>query len=115
MVGRPRPCSEVADGARVSFLWPAALWLYLLIPALVAGYIWMLRRPPRERMTYSTLDLVAKAAAAGGRWRRHVPAAFYLATLCAVIFTVARPMAAVPTPEQQDGRHANERSMSAGA
>ena len=101
MVGRPRPCSEVADGARVSFLWPAALWLYLLVPALVAGYIWMLRRPPRERMTYSTLDLVARAAEAGGRWRRHIPAVCYLVTLCAVIFTVARPMAAVPTPDNK--------------
>ncbi len=85
----------------MSFLWPAALLLYLLVPVLVAGYIWILRRPPRERMTYSTLDLVARAAEAGGRWRRHVPAAFYLATLCAVIFTVARPVAAIPTPDNK--------------
>jgi len=85
----------------MSFLWPAALWLYLLVPLLVAAYLWILRRRPRERVTYSTLDLVARAAAAGGRWRRHTPAVLYLASLCAVIFTVARPMAAVPVPDNR--------------
>lgn len=85
----------------MSFFWPAALLLYLLVPVLIAAYVWMLRRPPRERMMYSTLDLVARAAQVGGRWRRHVPAACYLATLCAVIFTVARPTAPVPTPDNR--------------
>ena len=85
----------------MSFLWPAALLLYLLVPALVAGYVWILRRPARERVTYSTLDLVARAAETGGRWRRHVPAVLYLATVCAVIFTIARPVAAVPTPDNR--------------
>ena len=85
----------------MTFLWPAALLLYLIVPALVAAYVWMLRRPARERVTYPTLDLVARAAESGGRWRRHVPAMFYLATLCLVIFTVARPVAAVPTPDNR--------------
>jgi len=85
----------------MSFLWPAALLLYLLVPVLAAAYVWMLRRPPRQRVTYSTLDLVARAAAAGGRWRRHTPAVLYLATLCAVIFTVARPTAPVPVPDNR--------------
>ncbi|HYM69872.1 MAG TPA: VWA domain-containing protein [bacterium] len=85
----------------MSFLWPAVLWLYLLVPALIAAYVWMLRRPARERVVYSSLDLVARAAAVGGRWRRHVPAVFYLATLCGVIFTVARPMAPVPVPDNR--------------
>jgi len=85
----------------MSFLWPAALLFFLAVPALVGAYVWILRRPPRERVTYSSLDLVARAAASGGRWRRHVPAVLYLATLCAVIFTVARPVAAVPTPDNR--------------
>jgi len=85
----------------MTFLWPAALLLYLLVPALAAAYVRMLRRPARQRVTYSTLDLVARAAPAGGRWRRHTPAVLYLATVCAVIFTVARPMAAVPLPDNR--------------
>ncbi len=85
----------------MSFLWPSLLMLYLLVPVLIAGYLWVLRRPARERVRYPSLDLVARAAAAGGQWRRHVPAVLYLATLCAVIFTVARPMAAIPVPDNR--------------
>ncbi|HLW60936.1 MAG TPA: VWA domain-containing protein [bacterium] len=85
----------------MTFLWPLALLLYLLIPALVAWYVWLLRRPSRVRVRYSSLDLVVQAAAAGKPWRRHVPAALYLLTLCAVIFTLARPMAPVPVPDNR--------------
>ena len=85
----------------MSFLWPAVLLLYALVPAFMAGYIWMLRRPARERVRFPGLDLVARAAAAGGQWRRHVPAVLYLVTLCGVIFTLARPMAPVPVPDNR--------------
>jgi Ca-activated chloride channel family protein len=85
----------------VTFLWPVALALYLLIPALIAAYVWMLRRPSRVRVRYSSLDLVARAATVGQPWRRHVPAVLYLLTLCAVIFTLARPMAPVPVPDDR--------------
>lgn len=85
----------------MSFLWPEALVLYLLVPLLVAGYVWMVRRPARERVQYSSLELVARAATAGGRWRRHVPAVLYLLTLCGVIFVVARPMAPIPVPDNR--------------
>lgn len=85
----------------MSFLWPAMFLGYLLVPILVGAYVWMLRRPARERVRYPSLDLVARAAAAGGQWRRHIPAAFYLLTLCAVIFTLARPVAPIPVPDNR--------------
>ncbi|HLY22677.1 MAG TPA: VWA domain-containing protein [bacterium] len=85
----------------MSFLWPRLLWLYAIVPVLVLTYVWILRRPARERVQYPTLDLARIAAAAGGRWRRHVAAVLYLLTLCAVIFTVARPVAPVPVPDNR--------------
>lgn len=85
----------------MSFLWPSLLALYLLVPLLIGGYFWVLRRPARERVRYPSLDLVARAAAAGGQWRRHVPAVLYLLTLCAVIFTVARPVTSIPVPDNK--------------
>ncbi|HEX4836012.1 MAG TPA: VWA domain-containing protein [bacterium] len=85
----------------MKFLWPAALLLYLAVPVLAGGYVWMLRRPARERVRYPRIDLVARAAAAGGRWRRHVPAVLYLVALCGVIFTLARPVAPVPVPDNR--------------
>jgi Ca-activated chloride channel family protein len=85
----------------MTFLWPAVLTLYVLVPALIATYIWILRRPSRVRIRYSSLDLVAQAAAVGKPWRRHAPAALYLLTLCAAIFALARPMAPVPVPDNR--------------
>lgn len=85
----------------MSFLWPAALLLYLVVPLLAGGYIWMLRRPARERVRYPGLGLAAQAAAAGGQWRRHVAAVLYLLAVCGVIFTLARPVAPVPVPDNR--------------
>jgi Ca-activated chloride channel family protein len=85
----------------MSLLWPEALLLYGLVPALVAVYLWMLRRPSQAPVRYSSLDLAGRAATAGGRWRRHVPASLYLLTLCGMIFTVARPVAPVPVPDNR--------------
>jgi Ca-activated chloride channel family protein len=85
----------------MNFLWPSILALYLLIPALIAGYLWMLRRPARERVRFPHVDLVARAAAAGGQWRRHVPAVLFLLTLCGIIFTLARPVAPVPVTDNR--------------
>jgi Ca-activated chloride channel family protein len=61
----------------------------------------MLRRPARRSVRFSSFDLALQAAAAGWRWRRHAPAILYLFTLCAMIFTLARPVAAVPLPTNQ--------------
>jgi Ca-activated chloride channel family protein len=85
----------------MTFLWPLALLLYVIVPALIVAYIVILRRPSRVSVRYSSLDLITQAAAAGKPWRRHVPAVLYLLTLCAVIFTVARPMAPVPVPDNR--------------
>ena len=85
----------------MSFLWPRVLWLFAIVPVLVLSYVWILRRPARERVQYPTLDLARVAAAAGGRWRRHAAAVLYLLTVCGVIFTVARPVAPVPVPDNR--------------
>jgi Ca-activated chloride channel family protein len=85
----------------MTFLWPPALLLFVLVPGLIAAYVWMLRRPSRVRVRYSSVDLLTQAAAAGTPWRRHLPAVLYLLTLCAVFFTLARPMAPVPVPDNR--------------
>jgi Ca-activated chloride channel family protein len=85
----------------VRFLWPAALGLYAGIPLLAGGYVVMLNRRTRQFVRFASFDLAAQAAAAGGRWRRHVPAVLYLLTFCAVIFSLARPVAAIPLPNNQ--------------
>src|SRR5579859_5339380 len=85
----------------MTLLWPEALLAYLLVPALIGFYLWAIRRRSSASLCYPTLDLVARAAAAGRPWRRHVPAGCYLAALCAMIFALARPVWSIPVPDNQ--------------
>ena len=60
------------------FLWPEALWLLLLIPALVAAYVFALRRRKRGALRYASLLLVRDSIGKAQRLRRHVPPALLL-------------------------------------
>jgi Ca-activated chloride channel homolog len=85
----------------VTFLSPSVLALYFVVPGMIGAYVLILRRPSRVHVRYPTLDLVAQAAARSHPWRRHLLAALYLLTLCGVIFTLARPVASIPVPNNQ--------------
>jgi Ca-activated chloride channel family protein len=82
------------------FLWPEALWLLLLIPALVGAYIVALRRRKRAAVRYASLTLVRDALGPGQRIRRHIPPLLLLLALTAAIFALARPTASVVLPSQ---------------
>jgi Ca-activated chloride channel family protein len=84
----------------IAFLWPAALWLLLLLPALVAAYWLALRRRKRSAMRVPSLATVREAME-GRSWRRHVPAALFLAALGSLLVAAARPTALVALPTQQ--------------
>ena len=45
----------------MNVLWPWYLTLLLLIPLLIAGYIWMLRRKRKFTVRYSSLSLIRAA------------------------------------------------------
>lgn len=80
----------------MSFLWPAFLWSLLALPALVAAYLWLLRRRRPAGIAYSSLSLVREAA--GRHWRRHVPPTLLLAACALLLLASARPQATVPLP-----------------
>ena len=83
----------------ISFQWPLFLWLLLLVPLLVAGYILLLRRRRKTAFRYSNLALV-KAVADGPGWRRHVPPALMLAAFALLLLAMARPSAQVSLPSR---------------
>ena len=85
----------------VNFLWPEMLWLLLLVPALIAGYIVLLRRRKKSAVRYASVALVKEALGPGQRFRRHVPPALFLLSLVAIIVAIARPTAVVTLPSQQ--------------
>lgn len=80
----------------MSFLWPHHLWLLLALPLLPAAYLWLLRRPRRTAVRYSSLGVVNAAAARS--WRRHVPPALLLLAFAGLLVAAARPTASVPLP-----------------
>ncbi len=85
----------------MQFQWPWMLWFLLLIPALVVIYILAQRRRQRYALRYASLSLVKEALARGPGWRRHVPAAVFLASLAVMIFALARPFMVVTLPSEQ--------------
>ncbi len=92
---------ELREPSFMSFLWPDALLGYLVVPMVVAGYVWSVRQPARARIHFPGVDLAARAAGAGSPVHRHIPAGLYLSTLCGVIFALARPVAPLPLPDNR--------------
>src|SRR5918994_6255785 len=84
----------------MTFLWPEMLWLLLIVPALVAAYVFLLRRKRQNALRYAGLSMVKEAMGPGQRFRRHVPALLFLVALIAMIVAIARPAALVTLPSQ---------------
>jgi Ca-activated chloride channel family protein len=84
----------------MTFLWPEALWLLAVLPALVAAYVLLLRRRKKAALRYASLNLVKDALGAGSRIRRHVPPFLFLVALAVMILAVARPVGYVTLPSQ---------------
>jgi Ca-activated chloride channel homolog len=84
----------------VTFRWPDFLWGLLLLPAIAAGYLWMLRRRVPRSIVFPALWVVA-AADRRARRRRMLPAGIFLAALGAAVVALARPMIPLPQPVVQ--------------
>jgi Ca-activated chloride channel family protein len=85
----------------VTLLFPLGLWLTLLVPILVALYIWAQRRRQKYALRYASLSLVKEALGRGPGIRRHIPPALFLIALFFMTAAVARPVAVVTVPLQE--------------
>ena len=84
----------------MTFLWPEMLWLLLIVPALIAGYFYLLRRKKEAALRYASLSMVKEAMGPGHRFRRHIPPLLFLIALIVMILAIARPAAVVTLPSQ---------------
>jgi Ca-activated chloride channel family protein len=75
------------------------LRLLLIVPLLVAGYFYLLRRKQESALRYASLSMVKEAIGAR-RFRRHIPPLLFLLALIAMLVAVARPAAVVTLPSQ---------------
>jgi len=85
----------------VSAEWPGLLWTLLLVPVALAAYLFAQRRRSRYTVRFTNLDLLANVVSAKPGWRRHVPPAFYLLALAALLASLARPQALALVPKEQ--------------
>jgi Ca-activated chloride channel homolog len=85
----------------MKFLWPTMLLWLFAVPALVAAYVWWLRRKKKGAIRYPSLALLKDALGPGERVRRHVPPLLLLLSLATMLVAIARPTAMVTLPSQQ--------------
>ncbi|MDH3675817.1 MAG: VWA domain-containing protein [Anaerolineae bacterium] len=82
-------------------LWPWFLPLLLLIPLIIAIYVWMLRRKRRFAVRYSSLSLIREAMPKSSRLRRHLPFTLFLLGLASLITAMSRPITVVEVPNNR--------------
>jgi Ca-activated chloride channel homolog len=75
----------------MSFLNPERLWLLLLLPVLVGGYVVLQRRRRHYALRFSNLALIDSVLPRRPQWRQHVAVGLGLLTLAGLIFCFARP------------------------
>jgi Ca-activated chloride channel homolog len=81
----------------MTFLWPEALWLLLAVPALVAAYVFLLRRRKSRTLRVSSLAIAREALGRRDR-RRHLPPAILLLAIVALVIAIARPATVLSLP-----------------
>lgn len=82
----------------MSLLWPWLSLLFILVPLLIAAYIWMLRRKRKFAVRYSSLSLIREALPKRSRWRQHLPFTLFMLALTSLIMAATRPVAEIQVP-----------------
>lgn len=85
----------------MDLLWPGFLLGLLVIPAVIALYIWILRRRHRFAIHYSSLSLVREAIPRKSNWKRHIPMAIFLIAILSLVIALSRPATIVAVTTNQ--------------
>ena len=85
----------------MSFLWPKMLIVLAVAPALVAGYVTLVRRRARRAGALAAQGFVPTAATLRRRRLRHVPFAFFFLAVILLLVAIARPAATFSLPHRE--------------
>ncbi|MFD3400866.1 VWA domain-containing protein [Kribbella sp. NPDC058693] len=80
---------------------PLWLWLLVLVAVLVVAYLLAQRRRTKYAVRFATLPMLEKVAPKRPGWRRHAPAAAFLAALTVLTIAIARPVADIRVPRER--------------
>ena len=85
----------------MTFADPILLLGLLVVPAAVVLYRIVQRRRSRYAVRFTNVDLLGNLVPRTPAWRRHVPPAFYVVAMAALVLALARPSMAVQIPREE--------------
>ncbi len=85
----------------MTFADPILLVGLLVVPAALVLYRLVQRRRSRYAVRFTNVDLLGNLVPRTPAWRRHVPPAFYLVAMAALVLALARPSMAVQIPREE--------------
>jgi Ca-activated chloride channel family protein len=85
----------------MTFLAPGAFLLLLLVPVLIAGYVWIVHRRAATEDELGTMAQSYTRSGAPLGWRRHVAPAVFLLGVVVLMVGLARPEATIDLPRRQ--------------
>lgn len=84
-----------------SFLDPERLWVLLVVPLLVAGYIYLVLRKKKTGMRFTNTAILSRVVPKQSQWRRHLAVALSLMALVALSLAWARPNGIEMVPRER--------------
>lgn len=85
----------------LNFADPTRLWILLIVPVVIVGYILALKRKGRVGMRYPNATLLGRVAPKQSQWRRHLAVALSLLSLVALSIAWARPQGLESVPRER--------------
>jgi Ca-activated chloride channel homolog len=85
----------------VTFQNPGAFVALLIVPVLVVGYVWLVRRRAVDERALGTMAETATRAGRPMGWRRHVVPVLMLVGVVVLLVALARPQATIDLPRRQ--------------
>jgi Ca-activated chloride channel family protein len=86
---------------QLAFLSPDRLFILLVIPLLIAAYIFASRRKNRRGMRFTNTSMLAVVVPKQSQWRRHVAVALSILSLLTLTAAFARPKTVVDVPRER--------------
>jgi len=86
---------------QLAFLSPGRLLILVVIPLLVAAYIWASRRKNRRGMRFTNTSMLDVVIPKQSQWRRHLAVALSLLSLVTLTAAFARPKTTVDVPRER--------------
>ena len=84
-----------------SFANPERLWMLLVVPLVIAGYIFALRRRNKVGIRFTNTTILGRVVPKQSQWRRHLAVALSLLSLVALSIAWARPQGIEMAPRER--------------